>query len=80
MEKLPLCSSSEIIKVLETDGFQLGKSKSGSHQSLHKRLPSGRTITTVVILGKREVPRGTLQHILTLAGMPRERFLELLRD
>jgi predicted RNA binding protein YcfA (HicA-like mRNA interferase family) len=39
----------------------------------------GRTITTVVILGKREVPRGTLDGILRLAEISPAEFTALLR-
>jgi len=38
----------------------------------------GRTITTVVILGKREVPRGTLRGILRLAEISPAEFTALL--
>jgi predicted RNA binding protein YcfA (HicA-like mRNA interferase family) len=39
----------------------------------------GRTVTTVVILGKREVPRGTLHGIIRLAEISPEEFTTLLR-
>jgi len=37
------------------------------------------TIITVVIMGKREVPRGTLRGILRLAELTNTEFIELLR-
>jgi len=40
----------------------------------------GRTITTVVPLGKREVPRGTLRGILRLAEMSQVEFRKHLRS
>ncbi|MQY73666.1 MAG: addiction module toxin, HicA family [Dehalococcoidia bacterium] len=79
MSQLPLCSSKQIIDALIKDGFQLrSKSKRGSHQVLQKKLPSGRTIVVPVVIGKKEVPRGTLSSILRLAQIDRDHFLSLL--
>jgi len=79
MMRLPLCSSDEIISALRKDGFRpKRKSKRGSHQVFTKRLSTGHTRVVPVPLGKKEVPRGTLTSILRLAGIPRERFMELL--
>jgi predicted RNA binding protein YcfA (HicA-like mRNA interferase family) len=77
--KLPLCSSDQIIKALIKDGFhQRGKSKAGSHQAFVKDIPNGRKRVVPIPIGKREIPIGTLVSILRLAGITRERFLELL--
>jgi len=38
-----------------------------------------RKFITVVPLGKKEIPRGTLDDILKLAGLTVEEFLQLLR-
>jgi hypothetical protein len=35
--------------------------------------------TTLVVLGKSEIPRGTLKSIISLAGLSDEEFLTLLR-
>ena len=78
MSRLPLCSSDEIIRALRRAGFQKAHS-SGSHQTMEKRLGS-KTITTVVPLGKREVPRGTLHGILRLAEMSQAEFHRHLRS
>jgi predicted RNA binding protein YcfA (HicA-like mRNA interferase family) len=43
-----------------------------------QRQTARRTITTVVIMGKKEVPRGTLRGILRLAEMSNREFIELL--
>ena len=40
---------------------------------------SGRTYLTVVVLGKREIPRGTLRSIIERAGMTVEEFKTYLR-
>jgi predicted RNA binding protein YcfA (HicA-like mRNA interferase family) len=61
------------------DGFHpKGKSKAGSHQVFVKALPNGRKRVVPIPIGKREVPIGTLLSILRLAGITRERFVELL--
>jgi hypothetical protein len=38
-----------------------------------------RTVTTIVVMGKKEVPRKTLKNILALAELPQKEFLRLLR-
>jgi len=81
MNRLPLCSSDEIISALKKDGFQpRGKSKRGSHQVFIKYLLVGCKFIVPVPLGKKEIPRGTLSSILRLAGLSRQRFIELLQD
>jgi predicted RNA binding protein YcfA (HicA-like mRNA interferase family) len=81
MSVLPLCSSNEIISALKKDGFQpRGKSKRGSHQVFVKYLLVEQKLIVPVTLGKKEIPRGTLSSILRLAGLSRERFIDLLRD
>lgn len=75
--KLPLCSSALVVKILEADGFRAAKT-SGSHRTYRKYLPDQqRHLTTVVVLAKREIARGTLNDILALAEMPHERFRAL---
>lgn len=76
MARLPLCSSQQIIRALQRAGFQ-SKTSSGSHLTM-QRQTARRTITTVVIMGKKEVPRGTLRGILRLAEMSNREFIELL--
>ena len=55
-------------------GFEEGKKTRGSHRSYIK----GSKVATVV-LGKKEIPRGTLRSILAQAGISEEVFLEELR-
>ena len=76
--RLPLCSSDEIVHALERAGFRPARSAKGTHLAMSKEI-GGRTVTTVVILGKREVPRGTLQGILRLAEISPGEFTTLLR-
>ncbi len=42
----------------------MGKAKRSSHCLYHRRMNDERTVTAVVILGKREIPKGTLKAIL----------------
>lgn len=55
-------------------GFTEVKKSRGRHQSFRKG-----SRVTVVVLGKREVPRGTLRGILELAGVSADEFLANLR-
>ena len=79
MSKLPLVSSREVIRVLEHAGFKRGAKSPGSHQVFAKSLADGTTLITVVVLGKKEIPRGTLKSILERAGLSDDEFLRLLR-
>ena len=56
MTRLPLCSSDEIVHALERAGFRLTRPARGTHLAMSRDV-GGRTVTTVVILGKREVPQ-----------------------
>jgi len=82
MAKLPLCSSGQLVAVLKRAGFspkkQSGRKKKGSsHQTWIKEVPSGEMIVTVVVLGKKEIRRGTLKDILKQAEIPHDEFLRL---
>ena len=70
MQKLPVMSGHEIIKILSKIGFEAKRQK-GSHVIMCKG-----DITTVVPLHK-VVDRGTLLEIIRQCGMKREEFLEL---
>ncbi len=79
MPELPLCSSGDVIKALTKAGFQpRGKSKGGSHQAYVRRA-SPRNFTAIVVLNKKEIPRGTLAGILRQANLSHEEFLILLK-
>ena len=79
MPQPPLCSSNQIIAALRRLGCYEGKAKSGSHQSFHRDRPQGRTVSAPVILGKKEVPRGTLRNILMLLDISLDEFVDALR-
>lgn len=79
MPELPLCSSGDVIRALTKAGFeQRGKSKGGSHQAYIKQA-SPRNLTAIVVLNKKEIPRGTLNGILRQANLSQEEFLSLLK-
>ena len=73
---LPLRSSREIIGALERLGAWHVRTR-GSHATYARMTPSGRRITQVV-LGKREIPRGTLRAILAGLEIPVEVFRQAL--
>ena len=77
--RLPLCSSAQVVSALGRLGCYPGKAKSSSHQSFHRRISDGRVVTAPVVLGKKEVPRGTLRSILALLEIPAEQFMGVLR-
>jgi predicted RNA binding protein YcfA (HicA-like mRNA interferase family) len=45
---------------------------------MERRTPR-RVVTTVVVMGKKEVPRGTLRNVLRLAEMSQAEFMRHLR-
>lgn len=84
MSDLPLCSSDQIIRALERAGFQAAhtsgrNAKGGSHRTDVRERADGGSDVTVVVLNKREAPRGTLRSILRLASLTADEFLDRLR-
>ncbi|MFQ5875303.1 MAG: type II toxin-antitoxin system HicA family toxin [Dehalococcoidia bacterium] len=77
--QVPACSSNQITAALERLGCYPGRAGSSSHRSYHRDQASGRTLSAPVVLGKREVPRGTLRNILQLLDISLDDFLEALR-
>ena len=72
MNKLPLLSGQEIIKVLNRIGFQEVRQR-GSH--VYMKHSDGRT-TVVPVHSGRDIGRGLLKRILNEIEMTREQFLE----
>lgn len=73
-------SSAQVVATLERDGFEpKRRSKRGSHQTWHKHLPTCEHKVTIVPLGKKEIPKGTFDSILDLAGIDHDRFLVLAK-
>ncbi len=78
--QVPLCSSDQIISALQRIGCYQGKARGSSHVVFHRRHDSdGRILTAPVVVGKKEVPRGTLRSILMLLDISLDDFLAALR-
>ena len=77
-EQLPLCSSREVEAAIKRLGFSKDRSTAGSHQC-YSRAIDGRTYTTVVRIGKKQLPRGTLRKILELGNIGMQEFVAALR-
>ena len=54
-------------------------SKKGSHRAYVKTSPDGSVRVAVVVLGKKEIPRWTLEGMLDTAGISVLTFLKHLR-
>jgi len=47
----------------------------GSHLSMYRQRPEGTKDVTVIILGRKDIPRGTLRSILKLGNVSESEFL-----
>lgn len=70
-------SSRALIKALEADGFTAPRPAKGSHRAYTKKI-GDRTVVVVAIIGKKEIPAGTMRSILEQWGIDEDRFGELL--
>lgn len=78
MLKLPVVSSTRIIRALQRVGFSYAPRRGkGSHVALFRIDPSGAK-KLVIVPKKKQIPKGTLLAILQQAGIEREEFLKLL--
>lgn len=75
MSKLPVVTSSELLRVVKKFGFFEQRQK-GSHLHL-KRTADNKRITIPIHKG-RDIPKGTLTAILKDAGISIEEFLKNL--
>ncbi|MBI1886473.1 MAG: type II toxin-antitoxin system HicA family toxin [Chloroflexi bacterium] len=66
------------MRALQRAGFEPARTP-GSHLTMEKREAS-EVITTVIPLGRRELPRGTLRGILRLARLTQDDFRRHLRS
>jgi len=73
MNKLPVLSGKELIKILQKNGFEVRRQK-GSHVILAKESIK----KAVVVPLHNEIDKGTLIEIIRQAGMTKEEFMELL--
>lgn len=74
----PHISSRQCCNALARAGFEPARKASGTHQAWKKKTP-GRTYVTIVVLNKREIAEGTLEDIVSKAGMTMEEFCQYLR-
>ena len=74
MDKLPILSGREIIKVLGKAGF-VSHHQKGSHIVLKREMTP---FTRVVVPDHKTVKRGMLRGIIEEAGLTREEFLNLM--
>ena len=78
MPKLPILSSKDVIRILESLGFEPApKRGKGSHSAYIKKTTE--RIYLVIIPLKHEIPRGTLHSIIEQAGLTKKEFLEVLK-
>lgn len=79
MPKLPVVSSKQIIKILQSIGFRNApKRGKGSHLAFVKT-DADRT-RLVIIPDRSEIPKGTLLAILEQAGLTKDEFIKMLKD
>ena len=76
--RLPLVSSAQLVAALHRLGFQDGPAKGSSHVSMWRARPDGGKDVTSVVLGRKEIPRGTLRGILEVANVAETDFLSAL--
>ncbi|HER23651.1 MAG TPA: type II toxin-antitoxin system HicA family toxin [Candidatus Atribacteria bacterium] len=68
MPKLPPLNSQKVIKILESNGFVLDRTK-GSHRIYYHSESKRRVI---IPYHKKDLPKGTLMEILKQAGISKE--------
>jgi predicted RNA binding protein YcfA (HicA-like mRNA interferase family) len=77
MTKFPVDAPlSEVIKAFESLGFHLVRE--GNHIAMMRENPDG-TRTPLTIPNHRKIKGSTLRTILTQAGIPRDKFLQVYR-
>jgi predicted RNA binding protein YcfA (HicA-like mRNA interferase family) len=74
MPKLPRLTPQKIIKILESRGFVLDRTKGSHHIFFH---PESKR-RAVVLVHRKDLPVGTLIEILKQAGIDRDDFKDLL--
>jgi predicted RNA binding protein YcfA (HicA-like mRNA interferase family) len=65
MTKLPILTPHRLIKILESHGFRLDRSKGSHHIYLHPETHR----RVVVPIHNKDLPKGTLLEILRQAGI-----------
>ena len=62
--RMRTCSSRQLTAALERLGCYPGKSGRSNHQTYRRRRPDGSVVAASIVLGKRELQRGTVRDIL----------------
>ncbi len=75
---VPLCSSDQICAALRRLGF-LPRAAQGSHQVWTRTNEDGHSDVCTVVIGKSEVPRGTLRAMLRQAKLTEAEFVSVLK-
>ena len=73
--EVPRLSSNQICRALERLGCTRARAAAGSHQAYRRQGVDGRTRTIPVVLGKTQVPKGTLRSILLALDLSLDDFL-----
>ena len=73
--KLPAVTAKQLIKVLESRGWYLKRTRGSHHYFRHPAIPDA---IAVPVHGCRDVKPGLLLHILKTAGISREEFQRLV--
>ena len=76
---MPLVSSQRLVVALRRLNFIDMPATGGSHHTMWRPRSDGTKDVCTVVLGKREVPRGTLTSILKQANVPLATFIKALR-
>jgi len=74
MSRLPACTPTDVIRVLERAGWQY-RNATGSHRRYKHPTRSG---TVIVPFHRRDLKRGTLLGIIKDAGLTVDEFVKLL--
>jgi predicted RNA binding protein YcfA (HicA-like mRNA interferase family) len=73
-------SSDQVLAGLKKRGFQEseGTGQKGTHRTYYRKRRGRTSQTVTVILGKREIPKGTLRNMARQLGVSFEEFMELI--
>ena len=70
----PRCSSAQLDRAPIRLGCYEGTATRGSHHIFHRVLADGRTVSAAIVLGKRELAKGTTKQILSLLHIDADDF------
>ncbi|MDD5417318.1 MAG: type II toxin-antitoxin system HicA family toxin [Candidatus Nanoarchaeia archaeon] len=75
MSKLPAVKGKEMVKFLQSKGFEVVGTK-GSHVRLKKKIDKKILLTIVAVHGNKTMPMGTLMAILKQTEISKEELIE----